>query len=358
MTMGQSMTSPIHRLHQSRWIKGLIYDCGQIEIRHEVNKNFTAGIFTSPEIILELIDKNRSGNLYSTINQFSERRLTNSIFQRTGLVGNADVTSIRRLMFDFDPVREKGIPATNSQVEDAKARAREFNRDMKARGWASPAICMSGNGSHLMYRCNLTAGPELVKYLKRLYTILAEHYSDPLVTFDKCVFNAGRITRLYGSVNRKGIATEYLPHRYSEIEIPSSYQNVSSGDLWEFMKSMGAHIKPSKKPPPLSGGSARGYGIKPQGTGDYKTLDIAGWCRAVGIYLGQHSPGQHIVKCPWSHDHSDSHSEAMVFENQGSYPGFNCFHDHCADQGLFQLIELLGGADDFCREEFSYKATG
>lgn len=344
--------SDIAKLNQSRWINSLIFDCGQVEVRHQQGKYFQAGIFTSADLILELFDQYQSGNLYSSINKFHPRHVTNQISQRKGMVGNNDVVEIRRIFFDFDAVREKGMAATNSQLEDAKARCRDFNRDMKGRGWPSPAIGMSGNGAHLMYRCKLR--PEAEKYLKRLYRILSERYSDPLVIFDQCVFNPGRITRLYGSINRKGIASEHLPHRQSEIEVPSSYECVSSMDVWKFIQAQGADVKPSRPPPT----GRIGQRVSAQGAGDYQTLDIVGWSKAVGIYVSPDSLGRHHVICPWKHEHSDQHAAAMIFENLGSYPGFNCFHEHCADRDLFELIDKLGGADEFCRNEFQRTATG
>ena len=344
----------VAKLNQSRWIKYLLWDCGQIEIRHQSQERyFKAGIFADEDLILELFDQYPTGNLYSTINKFKTRKTTNRISQQPkgSMIGNGDVIEIRRLFFDFDPVRDNG-PSTNSQLEDATARARDFRRDMKGRGWPSPAICMSGNGAHLMYRCCLRA--DATKYLKRLYRVLADEYSDPLVTFDTKVFNAGRITRLYGSVNRKGTPTENLPHRTSEIEVPSFYECVSKNDVWAFIQEKGA----DQEKPKTQGNVSRI--IRPTGAGDYNTLDVVGWMRSCGIYHSEKEAGQHRIYCPWKGEHStdDGSPSAMVFENAGKWPGFHCFHDHCDGRGIFDLINLLGGADDFCRKEFSYKANG
>lgn len=72
-----------------------------------------------------------------------------------------------------------------------------------------------------------------------------------------------------------------------------------------------------------------------------KVLDKA------GLYIGpiRDEPGRHEITCPWSEEHSEGKSTATYFEphyHGHDIPGFNCFHDHCADRTWYDVEDELG----------------
>jgi len=98
----------------------------------------------------------------------------------------------------------------------------------------------------------------------------------------------------------------------------------------------------------------RGSPARINGKGDYSTLDIVAWLSSLGLYLRPIGPGVHAVRCPWSEEHSLKGwaSSTVVFENAGRWPGFHCHHSHCEGRTVRDVMALLGGMDEFCRESF------
>jgi hypothetical protein len=62
--------------------------------------------------------------------------------------------------------------------------------------------------------------------MERLLKRLDARFSDSRVKIDTTVSNAARITKLYGTVARKGADTPDRPHRLSRImEVPNSWRS-------------------------------------------------------------------------------------------------------------------------------------
>jgi hypothetical protein len=83
-------------------------------------------------------------------------------------------------------------------------------------------VAGSGNGVHLLYPLHLDNVPESVLLLRDLLAVLAAEFATPTVAVDTSVSNASRIVKLYGTLARKGDATQRRPHRRSTIlELPA-----------------------------------------------------------------------------------------------------------------------------------------
>jgi len=318
-----------------------VNDNGVVEVRREADP-WSTGYFDDPEAIAALPDLYPNDNLYMSVNRIGNKLATNKIDGRDFLT-DGDISRITRLFFDFDPVRPSDTSSTDIQLKAAKQRAAHFVQFMSDRGFPEPAKALSGNGCHLLYNCDLDL--EFHPYIKRLYQALERQFSDDLVSFDRSVSSLGQITRLYGSVNHKGVATADQPHRRSIIWTPDSYEKVTAETLWDLIKELGADKKPKRTAPT--------YSPQAIGKGDYKTLDIVGWFKSAGLYKKFISGNKYAVTCPWSENHSTkpNFSETVVFENPG-YPGFYCSHNSCQGNGLFQVIAAIGNADDFCSKAF------
>lgn len=55
-----------------------------------------------------------------------------------------------------------------------------------------------------------------------------------------------------------------------------------------------------------------------------------------------HPQGCWIIKCPWEQLHSSKDFGTKYFENDKGTGGFKCFHDHCKDRNINDLLSYLG----------------
>jgi hypothetical protein len=83
-------------------------DCKQVELRHQdAAGNWTAGAFDNLRLLLDAAGaKAEEGNLYCSLNEF-ERPATNKLqpHRKYEPIRNQDITRIRRIPLDFDPIR-------------------------------------------------------------------------------------------------------------------------------------------------------------------------------------------------------------------------------------------------------------
>lgn len=64
-----------------------------------------------------------------------------------------------------------------------------------------------------------------------------------------------------------------------------------------------------------------------------------------GLYKCQLGNGLHDITCPWVKEHTDSVDGGTgYYEPNDNYPtgGFNCFHGHCQERHINELLEKLG----------------
>ena len=62
------------------------------------------------------------------------------------------------------------------------------------------------------------------------------------------------------------------------------------------------------------------------------------------LYKAPLGDGKHAITCPWVREHTDQvDTGAAYFEPDDSWPigGFKCFHGHCAERHIRDLLELL-----------------
>ena len=77
---------------------------------------------------------------------------------------------------------------------------------------------MSGNGYHLYYVLNEILNDEVNKSLvEGALHELANKFNNSIVAVDTVVFNASRITKVPGTIARKGESTAERPHRMAVV---------------------------------------------------------------------------------------------------------------------------------------------
>ena len=203
---------------------GEVYELRALKVpRHRT----VSGYFDSPEQLANAaLEADRMGApaIYVTMNPVNPalRARANGRLQSYAELTTSDGDIVRRkwLLIDCDPKRPSGISSTDDEHERAISTACGIWDDLRGQ-FGDPVVCDSGNGAHLLYPIDLPNTPESTELIKRLLVNVAKYSAPDDIDVDLTVFNAARITKLYGTVTRKGDSTPDRPHRLSRIlEIP------------------------------------------------------------------------------------------------------------------------------------------
>jgi hypothetical protein len=326
------------------YIDHAMRDAGRIELRHQDGDRWISGLFDDADALrMEIGRRSDRGNLFTTINAPVLMPTSNAMHDRA--LGDADIALHTRIVFDFDPVRPKGLPSTDVEMGAALSARDRLAAALSSCGWPQPAMAMSGNGAHALYRCRLKASPELTEMLTLMYRGMQGDFSTDDVDFDVTVRNPARIWRLYGTTNRKGSPTLDRPHRVAQIAIPGRWEAVSPQQverLADMYENRGAPQQDRHRAP-----------VRVEGSGAYATLDAAAWFKAHDSYRRRVERDMHAVRCPWETEHSnldsDHSTSTVVWEAiDRCWPNFRCLHAHCDGRGIRDVMSLWGDADDHC----------
>ncbi len=124
----------------------------------------------------------------------------------------------RVLLIDIDRAGETKQPATDAEVEAARLLADQVEGWFAERGWNEPHRVMSGNGHHLYYPlANLPNDERSTLWVQKVLSTLADRFDNDTVKVDRGVFNASRITKVPGTIARKGLESEGRPYRMAVI---------------------------------------------------------------------------------------------------------------------------------------------
>ena len=292
--------------------------------------------FTSLEWITQTVipEVERTGaNAYFTLNPVmspAARRLHD--FERSGsATGDRDILKRTRLLIDLDPKRPAGTSATDAEKRPAQALAAAISEGLASRGWPEPVLCDSGNGYHLIYRIELPNDLESRDLVRACLEALAAQAPDR-VDVDRSVFNASRITTLYGTTKRKGEATPERPHRRSAIlNVPESFEIVPKAKLEEL--AMWAPKKPAVARPEYTAP----IGVR---------LDLREWLVKHSVPILTTRPwitpeGESVelfeIPCPFSPSDPHGGSQARVWQMKSGQLHATCHHARCVGYGWCDL---------------------
>ena len=182
------------------------------QVQHFRDSNYSS--FTELKTAFEeqaLALNNQGFNIYTTLNPI-----------KPDFWGNAakdqDVQSRRMLLIDIDRSGDTKQPANEEEAEYAKTLAQEVSTYLGILGWPDPTRMMSGNGHHLYYRLTeIENNAETKNLIKRTLLNLATRFNTPEVSIDTSVFNASRITKIPGTIARKGVESESRPYRMAVV---------------------------------------------------------------------------------------------------------------------------------------------
>ncbi|MBI5618790.1 MAG: hypothetical protein HY943_21150 [Gammaproteobacteria bacterium] len=337
------------------YLRRALEDCRTLELRHEHEGRWTSGLFDDPGKLMRAIDERAAlGSLYTSLNRPVGVVAMNAMHTRA--LRDDDIGVITRVVLDLDPQRPQGTPSTAAELTAAVEARGLVVRLLAAHDWPTPALAISGNGAHVIYRSRFENAPPWRQRAAVLYGGLRSRLQpefDALgVSFDVTVRNPGRIWRLYGATNRKGTPTAERTHRKATVTLPAgAWQIVPAAIIERTVRALTPVVEQRRQVVARARGPITG-------AGDYGTLDVAEWFRAHDAYLRPLAPGKHAVRCPWRAEHTVASpatgSDSVIWEMGASgWPTFHCAHSHCDGRTLRDVIARWGDADQFCARAWS-----
>jgi predicted P-loop ATPase len=259
--------------------------------------------------------------IYATVNPIKSALLARNEnkleFGAPVTTNDAEIEKRRWFLLDFDPKRPTGISSTDGELEAAKDCADGVVEWLTSIGWPQPLIALSGNGVHVMYRCDEPNDEPARVDFECATKMLSSIFTTPTVEVDITSFNASRVWKVYGTLSMKGSSTADRPHRIAEIiGLPSEWVLVTRDQI----SNVAAPIRDAKSDE-----------FKDM-TGEYIT-DIVKWLtdRGQTVVSGPRpmfgNDGQKwiISRCPFN----PAHKEPMV-GLVNNRPVFKCLHNTCS----------------------------
>jgi hypothetical protein len=121
------------------------------------------------------------------------------------------------LLIDIDRSESKKEPSTDQELEAARLLSDDIANYLKSEDWDDPTRMMSGNGYHLYYTLNMPNNQKTKRLIESALHELARHFDNKMVKVDTVVFNASRITKVPGTIARKGSSTAERPYRMAVV---------------------------------------------------------------------------------------------------------------------------------------------
>ena len=166
------------------------------------------------------------GSVYVTINPVGGTA-TNRLESVSDATDDSAVTRRHWLLLDIDPVRPSNTSATDAEKQAALDVLHTVMAYLRAKGWPEPVEADSGNGGHALYSIDLPNDEASKTLVKGVLGALAAKFDAPAARVDTTVYNAARITKLYGTMAVKGEDTPERPYRRSGlVSVPDALEPV------------------------------------------------------------------------------------------------------------------------------------
>jgi len=196
-----------------------------------------AGYFDDMQSFIDCVESldeyGKAEAIYITLNPLNPDLLARANNRLVGIGKNdptakdEDVLQRRWLLVDIDPVRPTGISSNDDELAYALSVAEKIKATQMLAGWAVPVMAMSGNGIHLLWRVDMPNNEHYRNVVSATLKAISTKFSDERANVDIAVFNAARITKLYGTHARKGDETATRKHRQSKfMELPEPIQSI------------------------------------------------------------------------------------------------------------------------------------
>lgn len=295
-----------------------------IEVRVVSGKATFSGYFRSIDnLIAKLKPFNNvsTANIYFVLNPINEacydRQQCEQFVQNPkSTTSDGDVSVRDWVLIDIDPVRSTGVSSSDEEKENAKKVAYSVYKYLKNIGFSQPVCCDSGNGWHFLYKIQMKNDDDSKELIKNFLIALDMMFSNENATVDTSVFNASRITKLYGTTARKGNDAKKRPHRESKIlRVP---ENIGITKKILFQKVV--DTIPKKEQPTYK----NNYGNE--------KFDIDGFLSRNRISVNkivQYGSGVKYILDECVFDCNHKAPDACIFVMRNGAIGYKCFHNSC-----------------------------
>lgn len=138
------------------------------------------------------------------------------------------VTRRQWFLIDVDTVKPRDSSSTDEEKAKAAETAAMILTHLVDAGWPMPVVVDSGNGWHLLYRVDLPNDSLSQQHLKAALYALGQKFDCEHAIVDRSTHDAPRISKLPGTMARKGDDGPDRPHRMSRITYePDAIEAVS-----------------------------------------------------------------------------------------------------------------------------------
>lgn len=312
-----------------------------------VKNDSWSGFFYDYDTLWNAIQRfDQSHNLYFVLNNIDNRcnamPQMNQILRGVQTIQDKDITSRRWILLDIDTEKNHlPISSTDAEWQIAYKKTGDIWHYLLGQGFSQPIVCTSGNGLHLLFRIDdWKNNDENLKLVENFLKSLSALFSDENVEIDVKVGNAARITKLYGTVAKKGSNTVERPHRLSKIiYIPDEIKSTGR-EYFEKIASLLPHEE-NVRTSTYSIHNGENFNIddfiREHNIEVAKDVTISGIRKIV------------LAECPFNNAHKAPDSAVFVMPNGAL--GFSCFHASCA-QYSFKDFRLHYDPNAYDRKDY------
>lgn len=319
-----------------------------IEVRIVSGKATFSGYFKDIDNLIEKLkpfDKVSTANIYFVLNKINDDcydRQQCEMFIQNAKQTTSDGDIVHRdwLLIDIDPVRSAGVSSSDKEKANAKNVANAVYSYLKSKGFAKPISCDSGNGWHLLYKIRMANDESARDTIKKFLQTLDMMFSDETAQIDTSVFNASRITKLYGTIARKGNNSKTRPHRESSIiRIPDEILVNRKALLQKVIDELPQPETPTYK---------NNYNKEPFDIDNFIARHSIRVSKIVNYGLGR----KYILEeCVFDSNHKAP--DACIFAMNNGAIGYKCFHNSC-QRYTWKDVRIKFEPDAYDKKEREY----
>jgi len=292
-----------------------------IEVRVLGRKTYS-GYFKDVDLLIKELARYEDDNIYFVLNDINEacysREQKDKFYEKPkNTTSDNDIVKRSWLLIDIDSKRATGVSATNEEKNKSRIVSNKVFSYLRNIGFCEPICTDSGNGYHLLYKIDLPNDNDTKLLLQKFLQVLDMYFSVDGADVDKSVFNASRITKLYGTVARKGRSTYDRPHRESTLLRVPEVLKVTPIEL---IKKVSDQL-PEKEQPKFQ----NNYGKD--------EFDLNSFISKHNINVTKeqnYGDGIKYILDNCFFDHSHKGNDACLFKMSSGAIGYKCFHNSCS----------------------------
>ena len=184
---------------------------------YTLNRTYFPADFGSSDALKQQFERDALELSHSGYNVYTVMNVIREDLPANRAVGDADIVARQLLLIDIDRVGDTKNPATDEEVSAAFDLASEVAKYLEDKGFPKPMRVHSGNGVHLYYRLEPVNEALIGASVSKLLKGIANRFNNEIVGVDTSVGNPSRITKVIGTLARKGVESGGRPFRVAKL---------------------------------------------------------------------------------------------------------------------------------------------